>query len=263
MRDYAASLTSDPGHSGPLRCPCCPRLLRVEDARVALDRRRSRVVVHRGSGKSESNGGVATPAGAAIQPETSPKINRRKGCESLLFAGMESVDADDSTGDGSALEFLERWDDKARDAVLRSMADFRPCPHCGGGRKSGERSSGSSDAVHAGDHAGPHNNGGGGFVTTECLAPINGERERNVERLLSMAGNPSSVAILISYLAYYSYCTGRTSARPDRGGHCAVALHVLTAVMPSIVVPILPHAIRLLLAPWRGCRYCVSSFGYG
>lgn len=243
----------------------------MEDARVALDRRRSRVVVHRGSGKSESNGGVATLAGAAIRRESSPTIDRREGRESSLFAGMESVDADDSTGDGSALEFLERWDDKARDAVLRSMADFRPCPHCGGGRKSGERSSGSSDAVHAGDHAGPHNNGGGGFVTTECLAPINGERERNAERLLSMAGNPSSVAILIAYLAYYSYCTGRTSARPDRGGHCAVALHVLTAVMPSVVVPILPHAIRLLLAtaarreilrPIRvTCPCCLVGFG--
>jgi hypothetical protein len=149
----------------------------------------------------------------------SPTINRREGCESSLFTGMESVDAEDSIGDGSALKFLEWWDDKARDAVLRSMADFRPCPHCGGGGSSGERSSGGSDAVHAGDHAGPSNNGCGGFVTTECLAPINGERERNAERLLNMAGNPSSVAILLSYLVYYLYCTGRTSAQPDRGGH--------------------------------------------
>ena len=73
----------------------------------------------------------------------------------------------------------------------------------GSSKEKSSRSSGSSDAVHAGDHAGPSNKGGGGFVTADCLAPINRERERNAEHLLSIAGNPSSVGILLSYLVYY------------------------------------------------------------
>ena len=38
LQSYSSSLVSDPNHSGPLKCPCCPRLLRVEDAKVALDK---------------------------------------------------------------------------------------------------------------------------------------------------------------------------------------------------------------------------------
>jgi hypothetical protein len=229
LRDYAASLISDPGHSGPLKCPCCPRLLRVDDARVALDRR----VVVGESRKSPLTGArVGTPGAATLL--ASPTSNKRNGEGSSLFLEPDNDDVDLISD--SALELLERWDAKSRDELLRSMEDFRPCPHCSRGGNSG------SDADFAGN-ARPSNQGGG-YVTPDCLAPINEERERCAERLLIVAGNPSSTGIVLSYFVYYLYCTGR-SAESDR---CGAALQVLSAVLPSILIPILPHALRLLLA---------------
>ena len=185
------------------------------------------------SRKSPSNRGrVATP-GAAIRL-ASPTRNERNGEGSSLFLEPDYDDVD-SIGD-SALELLERWDAKSRDEMLRSMDDFRPCPHCSGGGSSGR------DSVCTGN-ARPSNQGGG-FVTPDCLAPINEERERNSELLLSMAGNLSSMGIVLSYFVYYLYCTSR-SAESDRSG---AAVQVLSAVLPSILIPILPHALRLLLA---------------
>ncbi|KAL3798644.1 hypothetical protein ACHAW5_008399 [Stephanodiscus triporus] len=217
LQDYAASLVSDPDHSGPLKCPCCPRLLRVEDAKVALDRRR----VLRESPKSASDRRVATPE-AVIQ-------------RASLFAKPGDVDFMDD----SAVKFLEKWEDKSRDEILRSMEDFRPCPHCSSGGGSGRN-------AFCSGYAGSSNKGGG-FVTPDCLAPINEERERTAERLLGMVGNPSSTGILVSYFVYYFYCTGR-STQFDRGEHYTEVLQVLSAVLPSVLLPILPHVIGLVLA---------------
>ena len=110
---------SDPNHAGPLKCPCCPRLLRVQDAKVALDKG-----LH-GGGASASRAQRKGALKAARRRVAASDRGERGG----LFA-----DPDDPTSANlSALEDLEKWDNKKRDELLRSMPAFRPCPHCGGG----------------------------------------------------------------------------------------------------------------------------------
>ncbi len=217
----------------------------MEDARVALDRS---AIVGESRTTSSKSGSTAIP-GAAIRL-ASPTRKRRNGGGSSLLLEPEYEDVD-SIGDG-AFELLEKWDAKSRDEMLRSMEDFRPCPHCSGGGSSGR------EPVCTGS--------AGGFVTPECLAPINEERERHAELLLSMAGNPSSMGIVLSYSVYFLYCTGR-STESDRS---RAVFQVLSAVLPSMLVPILPHALRLLFAtaarreilrPIRvSCPCCLADF---
>jgi len=222
LQNYASSLISDPNHSGPLKCPCCPRMLRVEDAKVALD------------GVSEP----LTLSKRKVIPKavrklvTSKKHQERGG----LFADPDIDDA--NRIDHSALDVLEKWDNKKRDELLRSMPSFRPCPHCSNGNGIDAGSS-FQDSDNTANNT-LLDKGGGGFVTPDCLQPINEERESNAERLLNMAGPPSSKAILLTYAIYYLYCGSRKSNNP--------ALQIILALIPSALLPILPHALRLFLA---------------
>ncbi|KAL7539957.1 hypothetical protein ACHAXR_009773 [Thalassiosira sp. AJA248-18] len=214
LQNYALSLISDPNHSGPLKCPCCPRLLRVEDAQVALNKQ-----LHGTSSES-----------VTLSRKVIPKVKRNRQEKGGLFA-----DADDDGVSSSALEVLEKWDKKTTDQLLRSMRDFRPCPHCSDGptlQDHGISDNGSMEKTIS--------NKGGGFVTPDCLAPINQERESNAESLLKMAGAPSSKFVLLSYVIYYLYCGSRESSNP--------VLQVMSAIIPSVLLPILPHALRLYLA---------------
>ncbi|KAL7436767.1 hypothetical protein ACHAXH_007775 [Discostella pseudostelligera] len=218
LQEYAASLISDPNHSGALKCPCCPRLLRVEDATAALDKQRP------------AQSGCATKSTFAKQsttPTLSPIRSKRKGF--IVDSGNES----DAIG-RQALDVLERWDNKVRDEMLRSMGDFRPCPHC-------------SDRNPV-DQSNKHNNNqGGGFVTPECLAVINDEREANAERLLKLTGAPSAMAVLLSYAIYYLYCSSSENSMSN-GGQIAVALQIASALIPSLLLPILPHALGVIFS---------------
>ncbi|KAL3793636.1 hypothetical protein ACHAWO_001685 [Cyclotella atomus] len=194
LKSYASSQIADPNHSGPLKCPCCPRLLRVEDAKVAL-------------------------SDAAFEDWS---YGKHKHNESTLF---REPDQDIS----NALANLKKWDAKCRDGFLRSMPDFRPCPHCSKEKTSSELN-------------------GGGFVTPECLSPINEERESYAEGIISFAGPTTVQAVLLAYAMYYVFCSQRYSVDSHPLSRVAVFVQIITAILPGVLVPVLPHIIRLFLA---------------
>ena len=197
LQSYASSQIADPNHSGPLKCPCCPRLLRVEDAKVAL-------------------------SDAALEESSYRKSKQRSSSQSSLFVDQ------DLNNISEALSNLKKWDAKCRDGFLRSMPDFRPCPHCS--KESSEFN-------------------GGGFVTPECLSPINEERESSAEMTISFAGPTSVQAVLLVYAMYYMFCSQRYSADAHLPiSRLAVFIQIITAIIPGLLVPVLPHIIRLSLA---------------
>ena len=54
-----------------------------------------------------------------------------------------------------------------------------------------------------------------------------------------MAGDSSSQVILLIYFIYYLYCGSRTSNNPS--------LQIILAILPSVLLPVLPHSLRLFL----------------
>uniref|UniRef100_A0A7S4JXE1 RING-type domain-containing protein n=1 Tax=Odontella aurita TaxID=265563 RepID=A0A7S4JXE1_9STRA len=90
-------------------------------------------------------------------------------------------------------ELIRLWDAKLRDEVLRAIPSYRHCPHCEGK----ERRKGAL--------------GGGGFVTPECLEPINEERERNAQCLLDLIP-VSNRLLVVAYLAYFLVYTQNHSS---------------------------------------------------
>ena len=203
LQSYALSLISDANHTGPLKCPCCPRLLRAEDAKVALS------------------------AGIPKAAVTKRRLSKR--CiENGLFADPENT----HDTNNSALEVLQRWDNKTRDEFLRAMKSFRPCPHCSENSR--------NDTVDSSRDEDSIMNQGGGFVTPECLAPIHEERESNAECLLNLAGTSTSIAVLLMYSIYYLYCGSSETNNP--------ALQIISAVLPSVIMPMFTHALRLFIA---------------
>eukprot|EP00956_Cyclotella_meneghiniana_P029554 scaffold71988_cov47-Cyclotella_meneghiniana.AAC.5 len=204
LQSYASSQIEDPNHSGPLKCPCCPRLLRVEDAKVALS----------DSAFEQSSYGKQKHRG-----------NSSSNDDSTLFTDPDHVD-----GISNALAKIKKWDAKSRDGYLRSMPDFRPCPHC-----SKEESSELN---------------GGGFVTPECLSPINEERESHAERIIRFAGPATAQAVLLAYALYYMLCSQRYSSvhSPVPRSRGAVSIQIITAILPGVLVPVLTHSVRLFLA---------------
>ena len=236
LHNYAICLTNDASHIGPLRCPCCPRLLRTADARVALEYREQHRRLQTGGGKL---------------------LYRRK---QLLRGGTEHNS--ESNDDESAINLLIRWDTKTRNALLRTMDNFRPCPHCSSSNtwSSNNNGGGESDdlvgATALSDDDRSRDNGsgdsGGGFVTTDCIAPINDKRERNAERVLNLAGNPSSLIVVLVYFVFY---VNRTNATTNTNFICVgndqyfiIALQILLTFLPSLLVPIIPHVLRYILA---------------
>jgi len=75
-------------------------------------------------------------------------------------------------------DLIEKWDEKLTNQLLRALPSYRPCPKC---------SSASSSAL------------GGGFVTSQCLAPQYEERRQNASTLLSYGdyGAVSSVGVAL------------------------------------------------------------------
>ena len=92
-------------------------MLRVEDAKVALDGANEPLTLSKRK---------VIPKGVR-KLVTSKKHQERGG----LFADPDIDDA--NRIDHSALDVLEKWDNKKRDELLRSMPSFRPCPHCSNG----------------------------------------------------------------------------------------------------------------------------------
>ena len=194
-------------------------MLRVEDAKVALDKVRA--------GKEP----VTLSKRAVVQ-----KVKRSTSKRSQRGGLFADEDVGDTTK--SALELLEKWDDKTKEQLLRSMPDFRPCPHCSGNGDS--KITDANSAHNNANETSTASNKGGGFVTPECLAPINEERESAAAEYVKMAGPPSATAVLLAYAIYYFYCGSTEFINP--------AVQLIVAMLPSLLLPILPHALRLWLA---------------
>lgn len=63
-------------------------------------------------------------------------------------------------------DLVQKWDEKLRNQLLRALPSYRPCPKC----------SSKSESVIL----------GGGFVTSECLAPQYEERQEQAQRILRL-----------------------------------------------------------------------------
>jgi len=209
LHNYALSQLEDKSHSGALKCPCCPRLLRRIDAQVALD----------------------------VMPKKPSSLSRRGGTDgSIDFA--------------PGLEFLKKVQDKQLVDALRRMASFRPCPHC-------------SAESHP-DYPHGERRSGGGFVSPDCIAPINQVREDIAKQIINLAGRPAAIFTVLCYAIYYL-----RSCRSSSSGS-AVATQILTVLLPSLFVPIVPHFLRLLLSKlaraqlskpiFVGCPVCEKEF---
>ncbi|KAL7447512.1 hypothetical protein ACHAXM_010790 [Skeletonema potamos] len=174
LRSYSQSLLSDPSHSGPLKCPCCPRLLREDDAIVALS-----------------------------FPKNNDVTSAKK--KKLIFPSKHEMkyNQDDESSRVAAVELLEKWQTKALIELLRKMDDYRPCPHCQKHKNTFDtmtsNSSGDSSALHI---------SGGGFVTGDCLRLVNDERESNAQVIVRLAETGTVKIVLLAFTLYYMYCCG-------------------------------------------------------
>lgn len=83
-------------------------------------------------------------------------------------------------------ELVKLWDAKLRDEMLRALPSYRHCPHCEGKEKHEEAL------------------GGGGFVTPDCLTPINEERERSAQLILDYIPF-SNRLLVVAYLVYFHF----------------------------------------------------------
>ena len=55
------------------------------------------------------------------------------------------------------------------------------------------------------------------------------------------------MAVLLSYAIYYLYCSSSENSTSN-GGQIAVALQIASALIPSLLLPILPHALGVILS---------------
>lgn len=135
-------------------------------------------------------------------------------------------------------ELLRMYDAKIRDEMLRALPGYRHCPRCNG-------------TNHKGDDKNNNNNNekstpsssilkGGGFVTPECLAPINKERERQA---LVWLDHPlmKQQAVLVMYILWlYMYLRDPSSS-------------IFVDILNTSVVP-----FWLLRRIWLVGRYIVA-----
>jgi len=205
LRLYSKSLLEDPSHVGPLKCPCCPRLLREEDALVAL-----------ALAQNNEFASAKTKKKMFISKRETKNINR----------GDESI--------ATAVDLLEKWQQKALNELLRKMDDYRPCPNC-------QKLNNTEDAMRsnsADESALP--NIGGGFVTGECLGPINDERESNAQVFVRLAETGTVKIVLLAFSSYYLYCCNSAAQGSE-------LRQLFLAMLPAVGLPIFPHLLNLTL----------------
>ncbi|CAB9511489.1 IBR domain-containing protein 1 [Seminavis robusta] len=79
-------------------------------------------------------------------------------------------------------QLLQLWDQKIRDEVLRALPGYRHCPHCNNNNNNNTQNDDNDD-----DDTPTTTTGlaGGGYVTPECLAPINKQREQEALKWLN------------------------------------------------------------------------------
>lgn len=205
LRSYSKSLLSDPSHSGPLKCPCCPRLLREDDALVALS-------------LAQNNEFAST--------KKQKKMFHPK-------SDLKAIHQDDESMI-TAVELLEKWETKALNELLRKWDDYRPCPNCQRLNNTEETTaSNSADASSL-------NNNGGGFVTGECLGPINDERETNAQIFVRLAETGTVKIVLLAFAFYYLFRCGSAVQGSE-------IRQLFMALLPALGLPIFHHLLNLAL----------------
>mmetsp|Transcript_4402 Transcript_4402/g.8573 ORF Transcript_4402/g.8573 Transcript_4402/m.8573 type:complete len:503 (+) Transcript_4402:415-1923(+) len=124
-------------------------------------------------------------------------------------------------------DVIRQWDRKIRDQLLRALPNYRHCPNC----QKTDDSTGTEDV--AGDA--PSKVMGGGFVTPECLTPINSNREQHAEDLLQLLSVCEKMLIGAYFLYVVAYASLlRTSS-------------VFVAVLNVYVIPAwLLHRLKLI-----------------
>mmetsp|Transcript_19655 Transcript_19655/g.28891 ORF Transcript_19655/g.28891 Transcript_19655/m.28891 type:complete len:510 (-) Transcript_19655:32-1561(-) len=125
-------------------------------------------------------------------------------------------------------EILKKLDAKIRDQFLRALPSYRHCPHC------------ESDADGNDDNGLLQTLSGGGFVTPECLAPINTRRELQAEWLLGTILPLSSKVLIGAYVAYIRFYTKYHSR--------SVFVDLVNSFSPLWVAWRLCNVIHLLIA---------------
>lgn len=205
LRSYSRSLLSDPSHSGPLKCPCCPRLLREDDALVALS-------------LAQNNEFAST-----------------KKQKKMFYPKREmKTSHQDDESMKTAVELLEKWETKALNELLRKWDDYRPCPNCQRLNNTEETTASNSADTSS------LNNNGGGFVTGECLGPINDERETNAQIFVRLAETGTVKIVLLAFAFYYLFRCGSAVQGSE-------IRQLFMALLPALGLPIFPHLLNLAL----------------
>ena len=99
-------------------------------------------------------------------------------------------------------DLIRQWDMKIRDQLLRAIPSFRSCPKCGGdggGDGDGDGNNINNNNKNDNNNDDGVSNGGGGFVTPECLGPHHQERRELATQIL-LKRNIALLAILVAYL---------------------------------------------------------------
>jgi len=142
---------------------------------------------------------------------------------------------DDESSRITAVELLEKWQTKALNELLRKMDDYRPCPNCQKHKHTDDTITSDSSA----DASTLHNTGGG-FVTGDCLRPINDERESNAQVFVRLAETGTVKIVLLSFTFYYMYCCGSSVQGSE-------LRQVFTAILPAVGLPAFPYLLNLML----------------
>ena len=105
-------------------------------------------------------------------------------------------------------DLIRQWDMKIRDQLLQAIPSFRSCPKCGGNGNDGDNNNNNNnnnivnknENNNDGDDGDgvTRRNGGGGFVTPECLGPHHQERREMATRIL-LKRNTALLGIVVVY----------------------------------------------------------------
>eukprot|EP00521_Asterionellopsis_glacialis_P009361 CAMPEP_0195286422 /NCGR_PEP_ID=MMETSP0707-20130614/3891_1 /TAXON_ID=33640 /ORGANISM="Asterionellopsis glacialis, Strain CCMP134" /LENGTH=522 /DNA_ID=CAMNT_0040346059 /DNA_START=22 /DNA_END=1590 /DNA_ORIENTATION=+ len=109
-------------------------------------------------------------------------------------------------------DIIKQWDSKIRDDLLRALPNYRHCPRC-----ASDSADGSDNGTDPSDPSDPSDSSlqslkGGGFVTAECLAPLNSERELCAQRFLDLEPLCNRIAIGAYFLYLYTYAGNHSTS---------------------------------------------------
>jgi len=152
-------------------------------------------------------------------------------------------------------ELIREWDLKTRNQLLRAIPSFRTCPRCGD--NSGDGHENGND--NSNDNAIASSGFGGGFVTSECLAPRHYERRQAATRIAARRGKGLFVVLYFVLVKIIDW-NKSPSARLDL--FCMVLLLVVFVKMAlAMEYWLASRAKQELLRPIGvGCPCCHQEF---